>query len=125
MKKEYTPEELKQIDEFIYRSAAQRIVFSALLGAIRELIPAWMDTAIQKDKEILRDGKAALNRMFKQFDGKKLSDDKLYDNLVDGYMNVSSDMLKGLLNIMLEKDGDEQETTASVSDTDSTGSEQA
>jgi len=125
MKKEYTPEELKQIDEFIYRSAAQRIVFSALLGAIRELIPSWMDTSIQKDKEILRDGKAALNRMFKQFDGKKLSDDKLYDNLVDGYMNVSSDMLKGLLNIMLEKDGDEQETTASVSDTDSTGSEQA
>jgi hypothetical protein len=125
MKKEYTPEELKQIDEFIYRSAAQRIVFSALLGAIRELIPSWMDTSIQKDKEILRDGKAALNRMFKQFDGKKLSDDKLYDNLVDGYMNVSSDMLKGLLNIMLEKDGDEQETTASVSDTDSTDSEQA
>ena len=125
MKKEYTPEELKQIDEFIYRSASQRIVFSALLGAIRELIPSWMDTSIQKDKEILNDGKRALNRMFKQFDGKKLSDDVLYDNLVEGYMKVSEDMLTGLLNIMLEKDGDEQKTTTSVSDTDSTSSEQA
>lgn len=112
-------------EKLVIHSASVRIVFVALLGAIRELILAWLDKAVFTDKYIIKSGHKALVKMFRHFDKEGLNDNYFYDKLVGEFVDLATNMQIATEQILLQKDGDEQETAMGLSDTDSLDSKQA
>jgi hypothetical protein len=90
-------------------SAAHRLAFVALLGALREIHGLMIDKVVFQDKHILNQGMGAINRMFRQFDKNGLGDNRYYDDLVADHIAVSGKQVELLINILKERYNDVQE----------------
>lgn len=84
-------------EKILAESAANRIVFTAALGMIRELIPSYMNECVFEDKYIINQSKKSLNRMFKHFEKDGLSDHPVYDSIVGNMIEVCEAHRENLL----------------------------
>ena len=78
------------------KSEVHMLVFVAQLGALREQYFAIKDHLSYTDKYIVSNGMKSIDRMFKRFEGEGLSEDRVYDGMVDAFQSVSGEITKKL-----------------------------
>lgn len=109
-KKQPTKEEIELIKK---ESAARRIAYVALVGALRELKNSYVHDAVFEDKYIINQTDKAINRLFDHFDKQGLMNHVVYDNIVNGIVDYVETHREYIFKIMTD-DG-EQDNNGEVS----------
>ena len=104
--KKPTEQELEIIKK---ESAARRIAYVSLVGALRELKNSYVHDAVFEDKYIINQSDKAINRMYEHFDKQGLMNHKVYDSIVNGIVDYVETHREYIFKIMTEQDGGSQE----------------
>ena len=92
----------EQVEIIKKESAARRIAYVALVGALRELKNSYVHDAVFSDKYIINQTDTAINRLYEHFDKQGLMNHTVYDNIVNGIVDYVETHREYLFKIMTD-----------------------